>query len=342
MCLKGYLYGLATEREAAMVAAACAATAAALPATSRERAIAGPRGARRRPLARSEPDLEAVAIESPRDALALQTGHQIDFFTGTRGMLRDRIAAALPSWDAAMPGYHAILGMHAFGLEETGDYAAAEAAGRRAVELEPRDGWAQHAVAHVMEMQSRPQDGIAWMRAIRSTGREGSFLQVHNWWHLALFHYDLGDSEAVLTLYDGPIFGAPSPRRSTWSMPRRSCGGSISAAFGRPPLGRARRQLGGKGGGAGNYAFNDVHAMMAFVGAGWTAAAAALLEAQRAGHATAATTMRLHPGCRPSADARRQGVRRWRLWRSRAPDPADAGASPTGSAAATPSATSSI
>src|SRR3546814_3749330 len=64
-----------------------------------------------------------------------------------------------------MPGYHAVLAMHAFGLEETGLYASAEENARRAVEIEPRDGWAQHAVAHVMEMQGRQREGIAWMRA---------------------------------------------------------------------------------------------------------------------------------------------------------------------------------
>src|SRR5262249_61598007 len=88
--------------------------------------------------------LEDISIAYPRDLLALQAGHQTDFFRGDARMLRDRIARALPFWSPAAPGYHAVLGMQAFGLEEAGDYAEAEKLGRRAVELEPRDGWAQH------------------------------------------------------------------------------------------------------------------------------------------------------------------------------------------------------
>ena len=105
-----------------------------------------------------------VSADHPRDLLALQVGHQLDFFTGNARLLRDRIARALADWSGDMPGYHALLGMHAFGLEEMGDYHQAETAGRRAVEVEPRDGWAQHAVAHVLEMQGRTGEGIAWMR----------------------------------------------------------------------------------------------------------------------------------------------------------------------------------
>jgi hypothetical protein len=48
--------------------------------------------------------LEDLSIDHPLDLLALQAGHQVDFFTGHSRMLRDRIARALPAWSAAMPG----------------------------------------------------------------------------------------------------------------------------------------------------------------------------------------------------------------------------------------------
>ena len=50
--------------------------------------------------------LEDLSLEYPRDALALQVGHQLDFFLGDSRMLRDRIARALPAWDE-VPGWHA-------------------------------------------------------------------------------------------------------------------------------------------------------------------------------------------------------------------------------------------
>ena len=217
---------------------------------------------------------------TPRDALALQAGHQIDFFTGNSIMLRDRIARALPNWSADMPGYHAILGMQAFGLEEMADYSAAETFGRKAIDIEPRDGWAQHAVAHVMEMQSRQRDGISWMRSNQAAWTGDSFLQIHNWWHLALFHYELGNVDEVLALFDEPIFGG----RSTLVLNMLDA----SAILWRLQLGGV--DIGGRWAELaanwlpkardGNFAFNDMHAMMAFAGAGLNGAARDLLAAQ--------------------------------------------------------------
>jgi len=225
--------------------------------------------------------LEDLSIDYPQDVLALQAGHLIDFYTGNARMLRDRIARALPAWSVGMPGYHAVLGMHAFGLEECGDYPRAEQQGRRAVELEARDGWAQHAVAHVMEMQNRQREGIAWMRANPAAWSTDSFFQVHLWWHLALYHLDLGDTDATLDLFDGPIHGARSPivldmidaSALLWRLHLR--GVQVGArwetvADGWMPIGDA-----------GNYAFNDVHAAMAFVGAGRASALEALIAAQQ-------------------------------------------------------------
>ncbi|MER8548452.1 tetratricopeptide repeat protein [Mesorhizobium sp. M0684] len=279
---KGYLFGLATEREATAVAKACHEAALPLAATTREQAHVAALGhlaeGRWHEAARV---LEDIAIEFPLDALALQTGHQIDFFTGNARMLRDRIGRALPSWQSDMPGYHAILGMQAFGLEEMGDYARAEKLGRTAVDIEPRDGWAQHAVAHVMEMQSRQKDGILWMRANPEAWTRDSFLQVHNWWHLALFHYDLGEIDEVLALYDGPIYG----ERSMLALNMVDASAILwRLHLGGVDVGERWTALAANWvpmASAGHYAFNDAHAMMAFVGAGLEAPARNLLEAQR-------------------------------------------------------------
>lgn len=281
--LKAYLHLMGTEPAALPVARAAHEAAQALPANDRERrhlhAIKLLTEGRWRAAGRA---LEDLSVEYPRDALALQCGHQVDFFTGDSRMLRDRIARALPAWGKGVTGYHAVLGMRAFGLEETGDYARAEAAGRQSVELEPRDGWGQHAVAHVMEMQDRRREGIAWMRGNSIAWSRESFFARHNWWHLALFHLGLGEIDEVLALYDGPVYGEPSSvilemidaSAMLWRLHLRgvNVGSRWEALADRwTPVATA-----------GNYAFNDVHAMIAFVGAGRGKSADAVLEAQRA------------------------------------------------------------
>jgi tetratricopeptide (TPR) repeat protein len=279
--MRGYLSLLGTEPGALPAARESYAKAAKLPANAREKGhVAAVGHLVEGRWADASRALEDVTIDHPTDVLALQAGHLIDFYRAESRMLRDRIARAMPAWSAGMPCYHAVLGMYAFGLEETGDYARAESLGRKGVELEPRDGWSQHAVAHVLEMQGRQKDGIAWMRANPDAWTRDSFFCVHNWWHLALYHLDLGEIDEVLALFDGPIHG----KRSTavldmidasallWRLMLRGVdvGDRWNAvADGWAPIATA-----------GNYAFNDAHAMMAFVGAGRTKEAEAVLAAQ--------------------------------------------------------------
>ncbi|WP_374574465.1 tetratricopeptide repeat protein [Phenylobacterium sp.] len=106
---------------------------------------------------------------------------------------------ALPA-SSAVPQLH---GMRAFAYEQCHLLADAEATAWEALHLEPKEPWAQHALAHVMLTQGRIEEG-ALLMADRSSGWDGlnSFMYTHNWWHLALFHLSQGRGEAVLDIYD--------------------------------------------------------------------------------------------------------------------------------------------
>jgi tetratricopeptide (TPR) repeat protein len=281
--LKAWLHLLGTEPSGVPVALACCEAAARLPADDREeRHIAAANALAHGRWREAGLHLEDLSARYPRDTLALQAGHQIDFFRGDSRMLRDRIARALPAWDRTIPGWHAVLGMYSFGLEETGDYAQAEAHGRMSVELEPRDSWAWHAVAHVHEMRNAPREGIAWLSPSRETWSAGSFLGTHNTWHLALFELELDEHEQALRLYDEAVGGTGSSvvldlidaSAMLWRLRLRGV-----------DVGRRWDSIADRwaavlaGGGAGQYAFNDVHAMLAYVGADRAAAQGELLKA---------------------------------------------------------------
>ena len=140
--------------------------------------------------------------EHPLDILAMQAAHLFDFYRGDAMQLRWRIGRLLPQWSEAIPLHSYVLGMYAFGAEECNLYAQAEEAGRRALESEARDPWAVHAVAHVMEMTGRVEDGIDWLGSRADVWSPDNGFAFHNWWHLALFHIERGEAEAVLALYD--------------------------------------------------------------------------------------------------------------------------------------------
>ncbi|HEX9168203.1 MAG TPA: tetratricopeptide repeat protein, partial [Roseiarcus sp.] len=116
--------------------------------------------------------------------------------------IRDSAARVLPAWDRDNPLASFVLGLYAFGLEETGDLKRAEEFGREALSLNRRDAWATHALAHVMETANRQDEGVAFLRSTRADWAGAHFMAHHNGWHLALFLIEQGRFDEVLADYD--------------------------------------------------------------------------------------------------------------------------------------------
>ena len=115
------------------------------------------------------------------------------------------IARVLPRHDPEARDTNFVRGMYCFALEEFGDYAAAEPYGRAAVEANPADAWSVHAVAHVMEMQGRHRDGVAWVGDLESNWSKTYNFRYHLYWHRALFHLEMEEFDTVLDLYDQQV-----------------------------------------------------------------------------------------------------------------------------------------
>jgi tetratricopeptide (TPR) repeat protein len=209
---------------------------------------------------------ELLRLE-PRDALALQAAHSFDYVSGDVRGMKERVAAVLPSWSTELPGYHSILAMHAFALEENGRYPEAEASARAALALDPLDARAHHVMAHVFEMTDRAEAGERWLADHFEGWASDTVVATHCWWHRGLFQLELGRPERALDIYRHHIRAGRSQAVADlidasallWRIELAGCA-----------VGARWREL------ADAWAphiddtfcsFNDLHAMLAFVGA---------------------------------------------------------------------------
>ncbi len=140
----------------------------------------------------------------PTDMFALRMQYFALFNQGRCGEMLASTQRAIQAWES-LPRRSYLDGMLSFAHEELGDYRRAERLGRRASEADPTDLWSIHAVAHVLEMEARSDDGLVWFEGRDDVlHRRGSFAR-HLWWHHAIIHLRTGDHDRLLDLYDNEI-----------------------------------------------------------------------------------------------------------------------------------------
>ena len=217
--------------------------------------------------------LQGLLVKYPRDLLALQVTHAIDYLTGDIEAMQAHIAAVLPDWSVAVPGFHSVLAMQAFSLVEAAHYEEARDRSLHALSLMPRDARALHALVHVCEMKGDPFGGHRLMLE-RQIFWADSLAATHCWWHRALFHLADGAVREALNIYDERL-------RQQRSMELADLIDSSALLWRLTLLDVDTRSRWDELANAwvshiddGYCTFNDMHAMVAFVGAeDWKSAA---------------------------------------------------------------------
>lgn len=154
---------------------------------------------------------DKLLSESPDNLFLHTLAQEQIFWLGDAKWMRDITERAAPAWSESHKDYGPLLSLRAFANEEAGDYKNAEYYGRAAVEINPTDIWGAHAVAHVLIMQGRIQEGIDWLRELSSNWGHANQMRHHLWWHFCLFLLELGEFDQIIELLDTEVRNLASP-----------------------------------------------------------------------------------------------------------------------------------
>lgn len=155
--------------------------------------------------------LETYLARNPTDIVAHRLLQFELFWSGESRWMRDVVERAAPAWTESTPDFAHFQAVRAFSNEEAGDYETAERTGRDAVDREPESAWGAHAVAHVMFMQGRVDEGIAFMEPLTGNWGKASQIGHHCWWHLCLFLLERGEYDRIFELLETKVRNPESP-----------------------------------------------------------------------------------------------------------------------------------
>ena len=151
--------------------------------------------------------LEAITTEWPGDLLSAKLAEFLYYVLGQQYM-GPRFRAHMRRLEPLHAGDPDFLAMAAFAGELCSDYVDAEARAERALGIEPRNPWAQHALSHVLIRQGRVGEGLARLQSflplLATCGRP---IHCHDAWHLALLHLEELDVPAAMRVFRAHIWG---------------------------------------------------------------------------------------------------------------------------------------
>lgn len=142
---------------------------------------------------------EQILISHPRDLAILKLA-QYHLFNQGDALNMLRLAVLCFEANTEVAHMHA---MAAFAYEQCHLLDDAESAARAALQIEPNNPWAHHALAHVFLTRGQIDEGAVFLEdASASWAGLTSFMYTHNWWHLAVFYINRGKMDAALQIYD--------------------------------------------------------------------------------------------------------------------------------------------
>ena len=102
------------------------------------------------------------------------------------------------------------LSMLSFALEESNQIHKAKEVALKAIEIYPSDPWAHHTLAHIFEVENKPEAGITTLEDFSYHWKNcNSFIYTHNWWHIALFYLRINKIDKVvpcLSVYSQELY----------------------------------------------------------------------------------------------------------------------------------------
>ncbi|KPM05244.1 Tetratricopeptide repeat protein 38 (TPR repeat protein 38)-like protein [Sarcoptes scabiei] len=163
---------------------------------------------------------EQILQQYPNDIHALKFCFYSYLFHGEKQKQFDLIQKSYPYFfdQQKITNHYSMImnGMLSFVNEELQFFRVAERYGRQGLERNPFDGWATHALAHVMEMEGRFEEGINFMNMTERNWTKSNHLACHNYWHLSLFNLSTDNFDAALDLFDEKIL--PTARQTKKSF----------------------------------------------------------------------------------------------------------------------------